>query len=88
MDIIICYPHFQSINFGKSLSICQRLFVIFKWKDIIMLSVPASAFKIPTLTPAPFNRQCTLGECLLTCVQPRVQLCHHHTSTGVVGGEG
>ena len=39
MDIIIGYPHFQSINFGKSLSICQRLFAIFKWKDIIMLSV-------------------------------------------------
>ena len=40
MDIIISYPNFQSINFGKSLSICQRLFAIFMWKDIIMLSVP------------------------------------------------
>ena len=39
MDIIISYPNFQSINFGKSLSICQRLFAIFMWKDIIMLSV-------------------------------------------------
>ena len=39
MDIIISYPNFESINFGKSLSICQRLFPIFMWKDIIMLSV-------------------------------------------------
>ena len=38
-DIKFISHHFQKTYFAKSLSICQHLFMIFRWMDIIMFSV-------------------------------------------------